>query len=69
MEKQEQENTFTTEEKLDLLRVLVDNSVKGACGLLGPDGMGERQTDGAARFFEETLLQVARKVAVGFLIF
>ena len=25
MEKQEQENTFTTEEKLDLLRVLVDN--------------------------------------------
>lgn len=40
----------------------------GECDLAQPNvssGGGERQTDGAARFFEETLLQVARKVAVG----
>ena len=29
----------------DVVRFVVDNSVKGACGLLRPDGMGERQID------------------------
>ena len=29
----------------DVVRFVVGNSVKGACGLLRPDGMGERQID------------------------